>query len=146
MNPLNNFTHTFVIFHTLFPKMKLIGNFSMEYLSIFFTYLKICNSWNHSNPSQHTSVLQLPNLRWKRSLSQVTIHPLLIKQIQLRSVRWEIVHAHLLNCHSLLPHLLLISTHICLASLLVVTWIHSLNLHPRIPLILWIVLSCVLPF
>jgi len=44
MNPLRNFTHAFVTLHTNFLKMKLIGNFSMEDLSIFFTSPKIQNS------------------------------------------------------------------------------------------------------
>ena len=33
-----------------------------------------------------------------------------------------------------------------LASLIFVVWIHSLNFCPCVPLILWILLSCVLPF
>ena len=44
MNPLKSVTHTFVILHTHSPKMKLIGNFSMGDLSIFFKYPKIRNS------------------------------------------------------------------------------------------------------
>lgn len=46
------------------------------------------------------------------------------------------MHTHPLNDHILLPHLLLISAQIWLVSLLVITWIRSLNLRPRVPLIL----------
>ena len=70
MNPLNSFTHAFVILHTDSLKMILIGNFLVEDLSIFFTYL---------NPSQRTSVMELHNHRQIQSLSQVTFHLPLIK-------------------------------------------------------------------
>lgn len=66
---------------SVFLKLKLIRNSSMEYLTIFFTSLKIHSSWNHLNPSQRTSVLELPNLRQTRSLPQVTVRPFLIKQL-----------------------------------------------------------------
>ena len=40
---------------------------------------------------------------------------------------WDNMHTHMLNCYILPPHLPLISTHIQLTSLPVVTWIHSLK-------------------
>ena len=145
MNPLNNFTCGFVILHIDFLKIKLIRYSSMEYLSIFFTYPKICNSQNHSNPSQHTSVLELPDLRHTRLLSQVIVLPLVIKWLQLQSAKWEKVCTHLLNCHIILPHLHLIFAQIWFESLMVVIWNCYVNLCPRVLLILWIVLPCVLP-
>lgn len=68
------------------PGDEIDWNFLMKYFSIFFTHLKIHKYYNHLNPSQHTSVLKLPNLRRKRSLSQVTICPHLIEQLWLRNV------------------------------------------------------------
>ena len=70
MNPLNSFTHAFVILHTDPPKIILIGNCSMGDLSIFFTYL---------NPTHNSSVMELRNHRQAQSLSQVTVHLHLIK-------------------------------------------------------------------
>lgn len=137
MNPLNNFTHAFVIFHTDSRKMISIGNFLMEDLSIFFTYL---------NPIHHTSVMELRNHQQAQSLSQVTAHLLLIKQLHHCGVMWDIIHMPLLNYHSLSPHLLLRFVQIWLEILLVVMWTLSLDLHPHVLLILWIILSCVLPF
>ena len=135
MNLLISFTHAFVILHIDSPKMILIGNFSMEDLSIFSTY---------PNPAQHSSVLH--NHRQAQLLSQVTFFLHLIKQLHHHSVMWENMHTHMLNYHILPPHLLLIFVHIWLASLLVVMWIRSLNLCPYILLILQIVLYCSLPF
>lgn len=99
----------------------------MEGLSIFFTYI---------NLAQHTSVMDLRNHRQAQLLLQVIIRLHLLKQLHHRGVMWDIMHTHMLNCHILPPHLLLISMQIWLASLLVVMWIHSLNLRPCIFLIL----------
>lgn len=137
MNPLISFTHAFVILHIDSTKMILIGNFLMEDLSIFFTYLK---------PAQQTSVMELRNHRQAQLLSQMTFRLHLIKQLHHRRVMWENMHTHLLKCHILPPHLLLISAQILLASLLVVTWIRLLNLCLCILLILQIIMSCSLPF
>jgi len=82
MNPLSSFTHTFVILHIDSLKMTLIGNLLMEYLSIFFTYL---------NPTQNNSVMELRNHKQEQSLSQVTIHLHLIKQLHHHGVMWEII-------------------------------------------------------
>jgi len=52
MNPLISFTNTFVILHTDFPKMKLIGILFMGDLGILSTY---------PNPAQQTLVMDLCN-------------------------------------------------------------------------------------
>ena len=70
MNLLINYTHAFVILHTDFLKMKLIGSLFMEDLSIFFTYL---------NLTQHTSVMDLCEHKKAQSLSQVIVRFHLIK-------------------------------------------------------------------
>ena len=136
MNLLHNFGAAFVILLFKSLKMKLIGNFSKKGFSIFFTYLKIHMSWNHLNPSQHTSVLDLPNLRWTTLLLEVTPHPLLIKHLYLHRtcgrsfepICWIITSSH----HILPPHLLWTYAQICIATLMVVTRSCLLNLRPLV--------------
>lgn len=67
------FTIIFFIILMNFLKMKLTQNYWIKYFSILFTFLRIHMSYNISNLSQHTLVLELLNLRWKRLLSQLTI-------------------------------------------------------------------------
>lgn len=140
------FTVLFFINVMNFLKMKLTRNFWRKYFNILFTFLRIHMSWNLLNLSQHTSVLEIQNLRWKRLLSQVTLCPLLIKQLYLCRLRWESLIIYLLICHHiLLPHPLRISVHIGNVSPMVFMWSYLLSLHPLVPLILHILVCCVRP-
>lgn len=97
-------------------------------------FLKIHTCKNHLNPSNHNLVLVFSNPRHTSLLSQVTLYLLLMKQLYLRSARWEKLWTHLFNCH-ILPHKLLgIFVQIWLAIIFVFTLNFSLNLHPLIVL------------
>ena len=90
--------------------------------------------------------MELCNHIWTRLLSQLTIHHRLIKQLHHCRFMWDNMHTLLLNHHALLTSLLLIFMQTWLWFPYVVTCILYLNLHLCTRMILWMIMSSVLPF
>ena len=144
MNLSRIFTIVLLILYLNFQNMMLIGLSSLTNSYILFTFRIIRTSSNFSNLSQHTLVLELLNLQRMRLLFQVTLHPYLIKQLQVHKLRWEYLRIHPLIYHHLLPpHILRISAHICTVNRMVTMKRYRLILHPLVPFILWMMSCCV---
>lgn len=145
MNHLWSFQRTSV--YSCLKHQKVTWNFSIlwTYLNIALSNLSIPRRSSSSNPTQHTSVIKLRNHKWTQSLSQVTVHLPLIKQLHHHRVMWESMHRHLLNRHILPTSLLPIFIQGQLWIHWVITCILYLNLHLCTLIILQITLSRVLP-
>ena len=127
-------------------KARWSFNISLTDSSISLSNLSIQRRNMSPSLTHHTSVMELRNLRWIRSLSQVIfLHPL-IKQLHHHRVMREIRHTHLFSYH-ILPtslHLIFGQIWLWLHRVVICILYHNLHLHTR--MILEMILSCVLPF
>lgn len=134
-SPMDFWNH----FHLLMFEV-LKGHIKFQYLMDRFEYCchkSTCPKVKKNfNPTQHTSVMGLCNLKKTLSLSQVIVHLPLIKQLHPHRVMWESVHTCLFSWYMLPPPLLLISTNIWLGRPWVVICTYYLNLRLHILLIL----------